>query len=101
MTVYRDDERARSTARQLMILPLIPLNHIQSIFDRIVNTSPDVMKPLVHYFEGYWIRKNALEFRTNNFVEGKDFQFFQRIHLFSLGWNHHFNRLVGKFHPNV
>ena len=75
MTVYRDDERARSTARQLMILPLIPLNHIQSIFDRIVNTSPDVMKPLVHYFEGYWIRKMRWIFGQTMLSRVKIFNF--------------------------
>ncbi|CAF1465829.1 unnamed protein product [Adineta ricciae] len=93
-TVYRNDEHARSTARQLMTLPFIPLDHTQYIFDKIVDAAPRVMKPLIDYFENYWIRKMrwslwnvcGVEHRTNNHVEG---------------WNHRFNRLVSKFHPNV
>ena len=72
---------ARSTARQLMTLPLIPLNHIQYVFNKIVDAAPRVIKPLVDYFERYWMRKMrwnlwnvyGVEHRTNNFVEGKLF----------------------------
>ncbi|CAF1311366.1 unnamed protein product [Adineta ricciae] len=58
-TMYRDDEHARNTVRHLMMLPLIPVNHIRYIFDKITETAPHVMKPLIDYFEGDWIRKLA------------------------------------------
>ena len=78
-TTYRDNADARCAARQLMTLPLIPLNHIQIIFNKIADTAPKVMKPLVDYFENFWIRKMkwslwntyGLEHKTNNHVEGK------------------------------
>jgi hypothetical protein len=66
-----------------MTLPLIPLNHIQYVFDKIADKASHEMKPLVAYFERYWIRKMrwslwnvyGMEHRTNNFVEGKFFNF--------------------------
>ncbi|CAF2979155.1 unnamed protein product [Rotaria sp. Silwood2] len=86
-TVYRDDEHARSTTRQLMTLPFIPLDHTRYIFDKIADTAPRVMKPLISYFENYWIRKMRWSLWNVHGVEHR--------------WNHRFNRLVAKFHPNV
>ncbi len=53
---------------------------------------------------GYWITKvkwslwnvSDIELRTNNMIE-EEFLFF----FLQLGWNHQFNRLVAKYHPNV
>ena len=47
------------------------------------------MKPLIDYFERYWIRKMrwnlwnlyGVERRTNNFVEGNVFQFIPNLFL--------------------
>jgi len=53
---------------------------------------------------GYWITTvkwnlwnvSDIELRTNNMIEGEFLLFFLQ-----LGWNHRFNRLVAKCHPNV
>jgi hypothetical protein len=66
-----------------MALPLIPFDHIQYVFDKIENEAPDSMKPLVDYFDRYWITKmkwslwnvSGVEYRTNNMVEGELFHF--------------------------
>jgi hypothetical protein len=109
--IYRDDESARSTARKLMSLPLIPLSDIEAAFDVIADGAPDSMRPLIEYFNRYWMTKvnwslwNVSDFdlRTNNVVEG---EYFLPCHPqldpgLCAGWNHRFNRLVAKFHPNV
>ncbi|CAF0856064.1 unnamed protein product [Rotaria sordida] len=94
VTVYHDDEDARSSARKLMALPLIPLNQIERGFREISNNAPDSIRQLIDYFNRYWMTKvkwalwnvSDVDVRTNNIVEG---------------WNHRFNRLVAKYHPNV
>ncbi len=92
-----------------MSLPLIPLNQIEDGFEKVANEAPDSMEPLIDYFSRYWITKvkwnlwnvSDVDVRTNNIVEGMFF-FFCFAHLFYLsGWNHRFNRLVAKHHPNV
>ncbi len=53
---------------------------------------------------GYWITKvkwslwnvSDIELCTNKMIE-EEFLFF----FLQLGWNHQFNRLVAKYHPNV
>ena len=77
-TIYRDDEKARSTARKLMSLPLVPLYYVQDAFDIISTEAPESMAPLLDYFDGYWITKvkwslwnvSDVSLRTNNMVEG-------------------------------
>ncbi len=67
-----------------MALPLIPLDHVQYVFDKIENEAPDSMTPLIDYFDRYWITKmkwslwnvSGVEHRTNNMVEGELFHFF-------------------------
>ncbi|CAF3228537.1 unnamed protein product [Rotaria sp. Silwood2] len=92
--VYRNDEDARSSARKLMALPLMPLNQIERGFEVISNNAPHSIRPLIDYFNRYWMMKvkwalwniSDVDVRTNNIVEG---------------WNHRFNRLVAKCHRNV
>jgi len=82
-TVYRDDEDARSSARKLMALPLIPLNQIERGFEEISNNAPHSIRPLVDYFNRFWMTKvkwvlwnvSDVDVRTNNIVEG-EFLFF-------------------------
>ena len=112
-TIYRDDETARSTARKLMSLPLVPLDYVQDAFDIISAEAPDSMIPLVDYFDGYWITKvkwslwnvSDVSLRTNNMVEGCfliiSSQYSFSSFFCSIGWSHRFNRLVAKFHPNI
>lgn len=81
VTVYRDEEHSRSIVRQLMAVPLIPVEYIQYIFNKIADESPHEMKPLINYFDAFWIRKMrwnlwnvyGMQHRTNNHVEGKFF----------------------------
>ena len=56
-TVYRDNEAARSTARKLMALALVPYETIGSSFKLITQEAPHSMKPLLEYFNGYWLTK--------------------------------------------
>jgi hypothetical protein len=77
-TVYRDDDAARSTARKLMALALVPYETIESAFKIIAKEAPRSMKPLLEYFNGYWMTKvkwsmwnvSDVEIKTNNLVEG-------------------------------
>ena len=57
VSIYRDEEDARSSVRKLMALPLLPLNQIECAFDEIVNGSPDSIQPLLDYFNGYLMTK--------------------------------------------
>jgi hypothetical protein len=90
-TIYRDDEKARSTARKLMALPLIPLDYIEDAFDIIANEAPDSMTSLVDYFDRYWITKvkwslwnvSGIELRTNNMLEGEFLFFFSQSFFFN------------------
>ncbi|CAF3958791.1 unnamed protein product [Rotaria sordida] len=56
-TVYRDDEAARSTARQLMALALIPVEKLEDAFEQIASEAPHSIEPLIKYFNGYWMTK--------------------------------------------
>jgi hypothetical protein len=56
-TIYRDDEDVRSTARKLMALPLILLDKVDAAFDEIVKEAPKSTKPLIDYFNRFWMRK--------------------------------------------
>ncbi|CAF3904242.1 unnamed protein product [Adineta steineri] len=93
-SIYHDDESARSTIRKLMALSLIPIEQTEYGFKKITSEAPDSVKPLIKYFNGYWMSKvkwslwnvGDVGMKTNNMVEG---------------WNHRFNRLVAKFHPNI
>ncbi|CAF0790236.1 unnamed protein product [Adineta steineri] len=93
-TPYQDDESVRSTVRKLMGLSLVPFETIEPAFKLIASEAPSSTKPLIQYFNAYWMTKikwtlwnvSDVEIKTNNVVEG---------------WNHHFNRLVAKYHPNV
>jgi hypothetical protein len=88
-TVYRDDEDARSTARKLMALPLIPLNQIECAFEEVANEAPDSIQPVIDYFNRYWMTRvklslwnvSDIDIRTNNIVEG-EFLFLFLSHLF-------------------
>jgi hypothetical protein len=83
-TIYRDEEHARSSVRKLMALPLVPLNEMECAFEEMFDKAPDSIKPLVDYFNGYWMRKvklnlwnvSDLNVRTNNLVEGEFFPLF-------------------------
>ncbi len=76
--VYHDDELARSIARKLMSLPLIPIDKLEDGFQQFAREAPRSIKPLVQYFNGYWMKKvkyslwnvSDVEIRTNNLVEG-------------------------------
>ena len=76
--VYRDDEHARSIVRKLMVLPFIPIDSIEEVFDNLFDEAPNSLKQLFDYFNGYWMAKvkwslwnvSGLEIRTNNMVEG-------------------------------
>ena len=78
-TAYRDDMDARSNARKLMALPLVPRNQIEIAFAVVLDKSPDSIKSLVRYFRRYWMCKvkislwhvSDLDVRTNNSVEGE------------------------------
>jgi hypothetical protein len=62
-----------------MALPLIPLDEIECAFGKIVNEAPRSMKPLIQYFNGYWMTKvkwtlwnvSDVDIRSNNMVEGE------------------------------
>lgn len=64
-----------------MSLPLVPLNRIEAAFEVVANGAPDSMRPLINYFNRYWMTKvnwklwNVSDFdvRTNNVVEGEYF----------------------------
>jgi hypothetical protein len=92
-----------------MALPLIPLDEIECAFGKIVNEAPRSMKPLIQYFNGYWMTKvkwtlwnvSDVDIRSNNMVEGEFVPFSCLFYFYQIGWNHRFNRLVAKYHPNV
>lgn len=108
-SVYRDDENVRNHVRKLMALPLVPLDHIEQAFDSIESQAPDSIKSLIKYFDGYWMSKvkwslwnvSDVEMKTNNIVEGKWVLKMYHCYFPRLGWNHRFNRLVSKYHPNI
>ncbi|CAF1125086.1 unnamed protein product [Adineta ricciae] len=91
---FRNDESVRSCSRELMALALVPIDALEIAFKEVVRESPSSLKPLLDYFDRYWMTKvkwtlwnvSDVEMKTNNFVEG---------------WNHRFNRLVSKYNPNV
>ncbi len=77
-TLYYNDEAARSAVRKLMALALVPYEQIESAFEIIASEAPRSIKPLIKYFNGYWMTKvkwtlwnvSDVEIKTNNFVEG-------------------------------
>lgn len=105
--VCRDDEHARSLLRKLMVLLFTPIDSIEKVFDDLFDEVPDSLKRLFDYFNGYWMTKakwplwnvSSLDLRTNNMVEGR-FPLFILGLSSNLGWNHRFNRLVNRHHPN-
>ncbi|CAF1166798.1 unnamed protein product [Adineta ricciae] len=93
-TVYKTEHDARSSARKLMALALLPLNQVKLAFDDIVEGAPDSIDDLIDYFRDYWMKNMNLslwnvadlDVRTNNHVEG---------------WNNRFNKRMNKTHPNM
>ncbi len=77
--IYRDEEDARLFARKLMALPLLPLAEVDVAFENIADECIDSMKPLLDYFQNFWMTKvpinlwnvSDLDTRTNNHVEGE------------------------------
>jgi hypothetical protein len=108
VVAYRDDEYIRSNARKLMALAFVPIDKLEAAFRLISREAPRSLQPLIEYFDRYWMTKvkwslwnvSNVELTTNNFVEGWFFNFFLSL-MHHLGWNHRFNRLVSKYHPNV
>ncbi|CAF0877561.1 unnamed protein product [Rotaria sordida] len=91
---YREDDDVRSTCRQLMALPFLPMEEIEFAFEELMEQSPIVVNPLIEYFKNYWITQvsinmwsvSHLDTRTNNSVEG---------------WHNRFNNRINKHHPNI
>jgi len=77
--IYRDKEDARLFARKLMALPLLPVAEVDVAFENIADECIDSMKPLLDYFQNFWMTKvpinlwnvSDLDTRTNNHVEGE------------------------------
>jgi hypothetical protein len=77
-TNYRDDESVRSAARKLMALAHVPLEKLELAFKLVASEAPPSMKPLIEYFNSYWMTKvkwtlwnvSDVEVKTNNIVEG-------------------------------
>ena len=75
---YRNDESVRSSLRQLMALALIPTDKLEEAFRTVARDAPCSIKPVVEYFNRYWMRKikwtlwnvSDVELKTNNVVEG-------------------------------
>jgi hypothetical protein len=61
-----------------MALALVPVGQIEGGFKKIASEAPDSIKPLIKYFNGYWMTKvkwslwnvGDVEMKTNNAVEG-------------------------------
>ncbi|CAF4958792.1 unnamed protein product [Rotaria sp. Silwood1] len=78
VTDYRNDECVRSSARKLMALALVPIDKLELAFQKVARESPRSLKPLIDYFNRYWMTKvkwtlwnvSNVELRTNNIVEG-------------------------------
>ena len=106
---YGEDEKARSNIRKLIALALVPIESIEKAFKEVKKQASASVKPLIEYFDRYWMSKvkwslwnvGDVELRTNNMVEGKLVFVCDSLRMKFLGWNHHFNRLVAKHHPNI
>lgn len=109
---YREDEMVRSNVRKLMAMALLPIENVEEAFEHIKKQASNAIQSLMDYFNRYWMTRvkwnlwnvGDLELRTNNAVEGKLVLIcltFCIDKLQYLGWNHRFNRLVAKHHPNV
>jgi hypothetical protein len=79
---YSEDEHIRSVCRQLMALPLLPLDQVEHAFYNL-RASLDAsvkkqLRQLFLYFDNYWMTGVSLEiwnvhghqYRTNNVCEG-------------------------------
>lgn len=83
ITVYRDDDNSRTTVRQLMALPFVPVDQVEYVFEKISESESEKMAPLIDYFENFWMKKMrwslwnvyGVQQRTNNIVEGECFSF--------------------------
>ncbi len=84
VTAYHYDEYARLSIRKLMALALVPIDKLELAFGKVARAAPRSLKPLVEYFDRYWMTKvkwtlwnvSDVELRTNNIVEGWFFSFF-------------------------
>ena len=84
VTAYHNDEYARLNIRKLMALALIPIDKLELAFGKVAREAPRLCKPLIEYFDRYWMTKvkwtlwnvSDVELRTNNIVEGCFFSSF-------------------------
>lgn len=78
-TAYGEDEKVRSNVRNLMALALVPIENIETVFEEVKKQTLTSVKPLLEYFDRYWMSKvkwswwnvGDVELRTNKMVKGE------------------------------
>ena len=56
-TAHKEDDEVRSTCRQLMTLPFLPMQEIEFAFEESTEPSTTIVNPLMQYFKNYWIEQ--------------------------------------------
>lgn len=86
-TAYLDEEDIRLSCRSAMALALLPIELIPEAAQLLEDESPAEMAEFFKYFKYQWLTRmpqkywnvSTLEFRSNNFCEGKLLSFCCKI----------------------
>ena len=93
-----------------MALALLPCDYVNEAYELLKENASDEFVDFFDYFEKQWLKKvlpkywngSSLEFRTNNYAEGKLYCHSRCLSILSyVGWHNKFNNRVDKHHPNV
>jgi hypothetical protein len=76
-TLYNENTEIRSFCRQLIALPLLPVQDVEVAYQELYERIPVELEPLFEYFDGWWMKQvplrlwnvSDLKSRTNNNVE--------------------------------